>query len=150
MLSECRCNSGANQQSLVRQLTLIPRSAKRSRSHRKRVFSDTEYPELTANMASRSRGKQSAISSDDESDAKPEGVYRHTRTRTGTIPPIDYNALIRGIEVNDSHSAIAESQASNSSIEKEAFIYMTITPEETARRLAVSYTHLTLPTIYSV
>ena len=57
MLSECRCNSGANQQSLVRQLTLIPRSAKRSRSHRRRVFSDTEYPELTANMVSRSRGK---------------------------------------------------------------------------------------------
>jgi len=62
-------------------------------------------------------------------------VYRHTRTRTGTIPPIDYNALARGIEGNDSHSAIAESHASNSSIEKEAFIYMTSTPEETARRL---------------
>ena len=50
------------------------------------------------------------------------------------IPPINYSALARGIEVNDSHSAVAESQASNSSIEKEAFIYMTNTPEETARR----------------
>ena len=137
MLSKCRCSSGANQQSLVRQLTLIPRSAKRSRSHRRRIFSDTEYPELTANMASRSRGKQPAVSFDDESDAEPVGVYRHTRTRTGAIPPIDYNALTRGIEVNDSHFAIAESQASNSSMEKEAFI-------------SVSYTHLTLPTIYSV
>jgi len=85
-------------------------------------------------MASRSRGKQPAISTD-ESDTELEGVYRHTRTRTGAIPPIDYNALARGIEVNDSHSAIAESQASNSSIEKEAFIYMTGTPEETVRRL---------------
>ena len=131
MLSKYRCSSDANQQSLVRQLTLIPRSAKRSHSHRRRVFSDTEYPELTANMASRSRGKQPAVSSD-ESDTEPEGVYRHTRTRTGVIPSIDYNALARGIEVNDSHSAIAESQASNSSMEKEAFIYMTSTPEETA------------------
>ena len=124
MLSECRCNSGANQQSLVRQLTLIPRSAKRSRSHRRRVFSDIEYPELTANMASRSKGKQPAVSSD-ESDTEPEGVYRYTRTQTGAIPLIDYNALARGINVNDSHSAIAESQASNSSIKKQAFIYMT-------------------------
>ena len=37
--------------------------------------------------------------------------------------------------MNDSHSAVAESQASNSSTEKVAFTYMTGTPEETARRL---------------
>ena len=85
-------------------------------------------------MASMSREKQPAVSSE-ESDSEPKGVYRHTRTQTGAIPPIDYNALARGIEVNDSHSAIAESQASNSSMEKEAFTYMTGTPEETARRL---------------
>ena len=85
-------------------------------------------------MTSGSRGKQPVVSSD-ESDTEPEGVYRHTRTRTGVIAPINYSALARGIEVNDSHSAITESQASNSSIEKEAFIYMTNTPEETARRL---------------
>ena len=73
--------------------------------------------------------------SSDESDTESEGVYRHTRTQTGVIRPINYSALARGIEVNDSHSAITESQASNSSIEKEAFIYMTNTPEETTRRL---------------
>ena len=71
--------------------------------------------------------------SSDESDTEPEGVYRHTRTRTGIIALINYSALALGIEVNDSHSAIVESQASNSSLEKEAFIYMTNTPEETAR-----------------
>jgi len=85
-------------------------------------------------MASRSRGKQPAVSSE-ESDTEPEGVYRHTRTQTGAIPPIDYNALARVVEVNDSHSAMAESQASSSSMEKEALIYMTSTPKETARRL---------------
>jgi len=87
-------------------------------------------------MTSRSKGKQLAVSSDEsESDSEPEGVYRHTRTRTGAIPPIDYNALAHGVEVNDSHSAVAESRASNSSVEKETSAYMTGTPEETARRL---------------
>ena len=72
--------------------------------------------------------------SSDESDTEPEGVYRHTCTRTGAVAPINYSALARGIEVNESHSAVAESQASNSFIEKEAFTYMTNTPEETSRR----------------
>jgi len=42
---------------------------------------------------------------------------------------VDYSALTRGIEVSESHSAIAESQASNSSVEKETFAYMASTPE---------------------
>ena len=91
-----------------------------------------EYPEVTANMASGSRGKQATVRSD-VSDTEPEGVYRHTRTRTGVVSPVNYSALARGIEVSESHSA--ELQASNSSIEKEGFAYMTNTPEETARRL---------------
>jgi len=74
------------------------------------------------------------VVSSDESDTEPEGVYRHTRTRTGAVAPINYSALARGIEVNESHSAVAESQASNSFIEKEAFTYMTNTPEEMSRR----------------
>jgi len=47
-----------------------------------------------------------AVSSD-ESDTEPEGVYRHTRTRTGAVPPVDYSALAGGIVVSESHSAIA-------------------------------------------
>jgi len=47
---------------------------------------------------------------------------------------VDYNALTRGIEVGESHSAIAESQASSSSVEKEAFVYIASTPKEMARR----------------
>ena len=132
-----------DQQSLIRQLTLIPPSAKRRRSHRRRTFSDVEYPELTANMTSRSKGKQPIVNSE-ESDSEPEGVYQHTRTRTGALSPIDYNALAHGIRGNDSHSAVIESQASNSSVEKETSAYMVDAPEETAR--PVSYTHLTLPT----
>jgi len=47
---------------------------------------------------------------------------------------VDYSALALGIEVSESHSVIAESQASNSSLEKEAFVYMASTSEEMARR----------------
>jgi len=47
---------------------------------------------------------------------------------------LDYSALAWGIEVSESHSAIAESQTLNSSIEKEAFAYMAMTPEKMARR----------------
>jgi len=70
-----------------------------------------EYPEVTANMAGpsttpiRSREKQLAVSSD-ESDDEPEGVYSHTRTRTGIVALVDYSALALGAEVSESHSAI--------------------------------------------
>ena len=104
-------------------------STKMRRSRARRTFSDTEYPEVIANMVgpsttpSRSKEKQSIVSSE-ESDTESEGVYRHTHTRTGTVAPVDYSALARGIEVSESHSAIAESQASNSFVEKEAFAYL--------------------------
>ena len=97
-----------------------------------------KYPEVTANMVgssttpNRTRGKQPIVSSD-ESDTEPEGVYQHIRTQTGTIAPVDYSALAWGIEVSESHSAIAESQVSNSSVKKEAFAYMTGTPKNMAR-----------------
>jgi len=86
-------------------------------------------PSTTPN---RTKGKQPIVSSD-ESDTELEGVYRHTHTRTGTIAPVDYNTLARGTEISEAHSAFAESQASNSSIEKEVFAYMARTPEEMAR-----------------
>jgi len=51
------------------------------------------------------------------------------------VAAVDYSALTRGIEVSESHFAIMESQASNSSVEREAFAYMASTLEETARHL---------------
>jgi len=48
---------------------------------------------------------------------------------------VDYCALARGIEVSEAHFAIVKSQASNSSVEKEAFAYMAGTLEEVAKRL---------------
>jgi len=52
----------------------------------------------------------------------------------GTIALIDYSLLARGIEVNDEHSAIIESQSSNSTSEITAFAYMARTPKEVARQ----------------
>ena len=69
------------------------------------------------------------------SDDEQEGVYRHTLTQTDVVAPVDYSALAQGIKVSESHSAIAESQASNYPVEKEAFVYMVNTPEETTMHL---------------
>jgi len=60
-------------------------------------------------------------------------VYRHTRTQTDVVAPVDYSALAQSIKVSESHSAITESQASNSSVEKEAFAFMVNAPEEMTR-----------------
>ena len=81
---------------------------------------------------SKTKGKQPIVSSD-ESDTEPEGVYRHTRTRTGVIALVDCSALARGIEVSESHSAITELHASNFSVKNEAFAYIASNLEEMAR-----------------
>ena len=82
---------------------------------------------------SKSKGKQLIVSSN-ESDTELEGVYQHTHTPTGVVAPLDYSDLARGIEVSELRSAIAELQALNSSVEKEAFAYMASTTEEMDRR----------------
>jgi len=129
VLSECHCSShGSKKASIVssdesvfNRLSSMPVSfsAKRRRSHMRRAFSSAKYPEVTTNivgsstMPNRTKGKQLIVSSD-ESDTEPEGVYRHTRTRTSATTPVDYSALARDIEVSEAHSTIAESQVSNS------------------------------------
>jgi len=92
---------------------------------------------------SKYKKKQSVVcfgESDDELSSglkeilrESERVYQHTRIRTGTITPMNYNALTRGIDVNEAHPVIAKSQLSNSSIEKEASAYMEGTLKEVAK-----------------
>jgi len=60
----------------------------------------------------------------DQTDAEPEGVYQYTRTQNGTIAPVNYSALAKGVELSEAHSAIIESQASNSFGEREKLSYM--------------------------
>jgi len=63
-----------------------------------------------------------------------EGCSCRTWKGTGIIALVDYSLLARGIGVNDEHSAIIESQSSNSSLETTAFAYMAGTPEEVAKQ----------------
>jgi len=65
---------------------------------------------------------------------EPKGVYQYTRTSTEKIALVDYILLVRGIEVNDEHSSIVESQSLNSSLETTAFAYMAGNPEEVAKQ----------------
>ena len=52
----------------------------------------------------------------------------------GAIALVDYNLLVRGIEVIDKHSTIINSQSSNSSSWITAFAYMVGTLEEMVKR----------------
>ena len=65
---------------------------------------------------------------------RAKGIYRHTRIHAGMITPIDYNLLVRGIEIYDEHFAIMESKSSSSYTGMKAFVYMAGTPKEMARR----------------
>ena len=47
---------------------------------------------------------------------------------------MNYSTLARGIEVNEAHPAIVESQVPNSSTGKEVLAYMASTPKEVAKR----------------
>jgi len=93
---------------------------------------------------SKSKGKQLAINSGEfdielssslkEILIEPEEIYQHTQIPTGAIAPVDYNTLARGIEASDEHSTIAESQSSNSYIEKEDFAFMVRIPKDMGKR----------------
>jgi hypothetical protein len=81
--------------------------------------------------SSKSRDKHPVLSFEESYDEyspglkklliEPEGIYSHTRTRTGVITPVDYKSLDEGTQSDDEHSAIAEPQSSNSYAENDAF-----------------------------
>jgi len=135
----CHCDFQITKASIFRQLLAASNSVKRRQCRKKKLFSDIEYPEVTVNMVgssstpSKFKGKQLAVSSEEtaadrspglkDSLVEPKGVYWHTRTHMRTIDPVDYSLLSRGIEVNDEHSTIIESQSSNSSSETTAYAH---------------------------
>ena len=93
---------------------------------------------------SKSKGKQPIVcygeSNDEPSSglkkilSGSEGVYQHPHIQTGTIALMNYSAVTRGMDVNEAHSAITESHASNFSTEKKVLAYMVGTPKEVAKR----------------
>jgi len=124
--------------------------AKRQRFRRKKSSSDVEYPEVTSNMvgstnALKKPGREQSSQSSEESNSErfqrlkglfeeSGGVYKHTRTRTGTIAPVNYRTLSGEDTLDDECSAIAESQSSSSEVASHAFAHMAGTPEEITRK----------------
>src|SRR5436305_5441367 len=82
----------------------------------------------------RHTGKQPAL--EPENSATP-GVYMRTRSRSGTIRPVNYRALAQGQEKPKEHSAIIDSQSSSSSGEHAVHSFAADTPEEIAQQLAI-------------
>ena len=117
LLSDCHCDSCTVNPLVFNQLSTPSRTStlKRRRS-RKQVFPDFEYPYVTSNMVNSKSGKsKSELPSSGESDSEslqglkavlsqPEGVYKHTRSRTGVIMPVDYKELT---DEEGEYSAIA-------------------------------------------
>ena len=103
LLSDCYCDSCTVKYSVFSRLSTPSRAStlKRRCSH-KQAFPDFEYSHVTSNMVnSKSDKSKTELPSSGESDggslqglkavlSQPEGVYKHTRSRTGVILPVDY------------------------------------------------------------
>ena len=58
---------------------------------------------------------------------RPEAIYQHTQIQIGAIALIDYNLLVKRIEVNDELSVKAESYSPNSTRkQKPLHIWLTL------------------------
>src|SRR3954468_18384930 len=79
-------------------------------------------------------GKQPALQP--ENSATPD-VFMRTRSRSGTIRPVNYRTLVQGQEKPKEHSAIVDSQSSSSSGEHAVQSFAADTPEEIAQQLAI-------------
>src|SRR3954470_19892340 len=85
-------------------------------------------------MVDKDTGKQPAL--EPENSITP-GVYMSTRSRSGTIRPINYRALEHGQEKPQEHSAIVDSQSSSSTGEHAVHSFVADTPEELAQQIAL-------------
>src|SRR3954467_2572833 len=85
-------------------------------------------------MVDKDTGKQPAL--EPENSATP-GIYMGTRSRSGTMRPINYKALEQGQEKPKEHSAIVDSQSSSSSGGHAVHSFAADMPEEMAQQLAL-------------
>src|SRR4051812_17166402 len=65
------------------------------------------------------------------------GVYMGTRSRSGTIRPINYRVLEQGQEKPQEHSAIVDSQSSSSYGKHAVHSFVADTPEEMVQHIAL-------------
>src|SRR5436189_6383371 len=85
-------------------------------------------------MVDKDTGKQPAL---EPENCTTPGVYMRTRSRSGTIRPVNYRALEQGQEKPKEHSAIVDSQSSSSSGGHAVHSLTADTTEDMTRQLAL-------------
>src|SRR3954466_15831639 len=76
------------------------------------IPSEDEFIEVSVNMVDKNTGKQPALEPENSATL---GVYMRTRSRSGTIRPVNYRALVQVQDKPKEHSTIVNSQSSSSS-----------------------------------
>ena len=97
------------------------------------ILLEDEFIEVSVNMVDKDTGKQPAGAR----ELATPGVYMRTRSRSGTIRPVNYRALDQGQEKPKEHSAIVNSQSSSSSGGHAVHSLAADTPEEIAQQPAL-------------
>src|SRR4051812_35986038 len=135
VLADCTCSSPAQTKTIFERLsaTISAELTKHLRFNDEDIPSEDEFIEVSVNMVDKDMGKQPAL--EPENSATP-GVYMRTRSRSGTIRPVNYRALDQGQEKPKEHSAIVDSQSSSSGGHT-VHSLAADTPEEMAQQLAL-------------
>src|SRR3954467_4913658 len=136
VLVDCTCSSPTQTKFVFQRLSATSPAELTKRLHfnGEDMPSEDEFIEVSVNMVDKDTGKQPAL--EPENSATP-GVYLRTRSRSGTIRPVNYRALAQGQEKPKEHSAIVDSQSSSSSGEHAVQSFAAGTPEEIAQQLAI-------------
>src|SRR3954465_7117686 len=136
VLTDCTCSSPAQIKSVFERLSATNSAelTKRLRFNDEDIPSEDEFIEVSVNMVDKDMDKQPAL--EPENSATP-GVNMRTRSRSGTIRPVNYRALEQGQEKPKEHSAIVDSQSSSSSGGHAVHSLAADTPEEMAQQLAI-------------
>src|SRR3954464_2171714 len=136
VLADYTCSSPTQTKSVFERISATSSAelTKRLCFNEEDVPSEDEFIEVSVNMVDKDTGKQPAL--EPENSATP-GVYMRTHSRSGTIRPVNYKALVQGQEKPKEHSAIVDSQSSSSSGKHAVHSLAADTPEEIAQQLAI-------------
>src|SRR3954463_3634918 len=95
VLADCTCSSPTQTKSVFERLSATSSAELTKRLHfnDEDMPSEDEFIEVSVNIVDNNTGKQPAL--EPENSATP-GVYMRTRSRSGTIRPVNYRALVRG------------------------------------------------------
>src|SRR4051812_1350759 len=135
VLVDCTCSSPTQTKSVFERLSATSSAELTKQFHfnDEDMPSEDEFIEVSVNVVDKDTGKQPAL--EPENSATP-GIYLRTRSRSGTIRPVNYRALAQGQEKPKEHSAIVDSQSSSSG-EHAVQSFAADTPEEIAQQLAI-------------